>query len=431
MTHDGTVILVGFVAAAVPTLPQIQPEQSVIFVEEPDVVRKRDVRDKIAGSAVIRDLVEWEFHLPGKADEFYHAYRDLDPVAVIPLTEYATPFAARLAERYGLPGAGFAAATLLRDKALLRNVSRAAGVTNPRSVRVEGPHEVLAFMREVGGPIVLKPANRQASVGALLIHDPADVPDAWEACVVQDEGVFVPDRPMELRMLAEECVVGQQFSVEMLLRAGQDLFVNVTRARLVPGPVPAEESHVVPADTTPELIALLGEQTRRVVDAVGFRTGIVHCEWIVSDGVPHLVECAGRFAGDGIIELIERAYPVDLVRAYYAVMKGEPIPGPLPRAAQRGAAVRFLSIDAGVVRDVRGVEEAGRAEGVFLCDVTVTAGQRFGGLRSSWDRVGDVMVTGGSPQEALRLAEAAAALIEIDVQPVAELFVPELETAAP
>lgn len=196
---------------------------------------------------------------------------------------------------------------------------------------------------------------------------------------MQDEGVFVPDRPMELRMLAEECVVGEQFSVEMLVRGGEDLFVNVTRARLVPGPIPAEASHVVPADTTPQLMVLLGEQTRRIVDAVGFRDGIVHCEWIVSDGVPNLVECAGRFAGDGIIELIERAYPVDLVRAYYAVMKGEPIPGPLPAVAQRGAAVRFLSIGAGVVRDVRGVEEAGRAEGVFLCDVTVKAGSGSAG----------------------------------------------------
>ncbi|MET7421148.1 ATP-grasp domain-containing protein [Dactylosporangium sp. NPDC005555] len=424
------VVLVGFVGAALPTLPNIQPDQSVIFVEEPDVVRKRDVRAKVAACPTVRELVEWEFHLPGKADEFYHTYRDLDPEAVIPLTEYATPFAARLAERYGLPGAGFAAATLLRDKALLRNVSRAAGVTNPRSVRVEGPHEVLAFMRSVGGPIVLKPANRQASVGAWLIHDQAEVPAAWEACVVQDEGIFVPDRPMELRMLAEECVIGEQYSVEMLIRAGQDLFVNVTRARLVPGPIPAEESQLVPADTTPDVIALLGEQTRRIVDAVGFRDGIVHCEWIVSDGVPNLVECAGRFAGDGIIELIERAYPVDLVRAYYAVMKGQPVPGPLPRTARRAAAVRFLSIGAGVVSDVRGVDRAEQAEGVFLCDVTVKTGERFGGLRSSWDRVGDVMVTGDTPADALRLADEAAALIEIDVIET-DVVMPALETVAP
>ena len=43
-----------------------------------------------------------------------------------------------------------------------------------------------------------------------------------------------------------------------------------------------------------------------------------------------------------------------------------------------------------------------------MCDVSVRPGDRFDGLRSSWDRVGDVMVTADTPAEALRLAEAAA-----------------------
>jgi biotin carboxylase len=413
---DNPVVIVGFVAGAPASLAEFQPDRSVIFVEEPDVVRKRQVRDRIAGSTVVRELIEWEYHVPGKADEFHNAYPDLRPSAVIPLIEYGTAFAARLAERYGLPGAGFGAARILRDKALLRQVTRAAGIANPEVAEVTSPLEVLAFIRECPGPIVLKPANRQASVGTQVVDDPREVDLAWANCAVQDEGVFVPDRAMELRMLAERFVAGPEYSVEMLVRDGVPLFVNVTGKRLFPGSRPVEQAHVVPADISPALWALLGEQTRRVVDAVGFRTGIVHCEWIVAGGLPYLVECAGRFAGDGIIELIQRAYPVDLVRGYYAVMKGEPLPA-LPRRARSAAAVRFLSIEPGVVTDVRGVQDARTADGVFLCDVGVSPGDECRGLRSSWDRVGDVMVTAGNPTEALRLADAAAELIRIDVRP--------------
>ena len=61
-------------------------------------MRKRQVRDKIEPMAPVRELIEWEYHLAGRADEFYNAHPDLDPAAVIPLVEYATPFAARLAE---------------------------------------------------------------------------------------------------------------------------------------------------------------------------------------------------------------------------------------------------------------------------------------------------------------------------------------------
>ncbi|MGI5237786.1 ATP-grasp domain-containing protein [Dactylosporangium sp. CA-139066] len=411
-------VLVGFVGAALPSLAQLQPPGSVIFIEEPDVVRKRQVRDKIAGSELVRELIEWEFHLAGKADEFYNAHRDLDPAAIVPLVEYATPFAARLAERYGRPGSSLGAAQILRDKALLRQVARGAGIANPESETVHGPADVRAFMARLAesrgrSPVVLKPANRQAAVGTQVLHHPDEVERAWAECVVQDEGIFVPDRPMELRMLVERCVEGPEFSVEMLVQDGGALFVNVTGKQLYPGPRPVELAHIVPADIPSALAARLVSETGRVVRAAGFRDGIVHCEWIVEDGVPYLVECAGRFAGDGIIELIQRAYPVELNRAYFAVMRGEN-PRPMPSKAAGGAAVRFLTVEPGVVLSVEGAEAAAAAPGVFACDVSVSAGDTFAGLRSSWDRAGDVMVTADSPAEALRRAEAAAALIRIE-----------------
>ncbi|MGW4210889.1 ATP-grasp domain-containing protein [Lentzea sp. NPDC004789] len=408
------VIVVGFVGVTIGLVAEFQPDDSVIYVEEPDVVRKRHVRDQIEGVGFVRGLIEWEYLTQGKADEFFHTYRDLDPAAVVPAIEYATPFAARLAERYGLPGATFGAAQIMRDKALLRRVTAAAGIPNPASVRVTSPADVLAFLR--GGPIVLKPSNRQASVGTQVIHDPDEVERAWAHCTAQDEGVFVPDRPMELSMLAEEFVDGEEFSVEMLVRGGEPLWANVTGKQLVPGPRPVELAHIVPADIPAELDELLKEETARVVDATGFRDGIVHCEWIVSDGVPHLVECAGRLAGDGILDVIQLAYPVELLRCYYAVLKGEDPPSDLPARAKAGAAVRFLTIEPGQVESVEGVDEARQLDGVHLLQVTVAPGQRFDGLRSSWDRAGIVMATGDTAAEALRRAENAAATVHIEVR---------------
>lgn len=408
------VIVVGFVGVTIGLVAQFQPDDSVIYVEEPDVVRKRHVRDQIEGVGFVRGLIEWEYLTPGKADEFFHAHRDLDPAAIIPAIEYATPFAARLAERYGLPGATFGAAQIMRDKALLRRVTAAAGIPNPAGVRVTSPADVLAFLH--GKPIVLKPSNRQASVGTQVIRDPDEVEQAWAHCTAQDEGIFVPDRPMELSMLAEEFVEGEEFSVEMLVRSGKPLWANVTGKQLVPGPLPVELAHIVPADIPPELDELLKEETARVIDATGFRDGIVHCEWIVSDGVPHLVECAGRLAGDGILDVIQLAYPVELLRCYYAVLKGEDPPSDLPARAKAGAAVRFLTIEPGEVASVEGVDEARQLDGVHLLQVTVAPGERFDGLRSSWDRAGIVMATGDTAAEALRRAENAVATVHIEVR---------------
>jgi glutathione synthase/RimK-type ligase-like ATP-grasp enzyme len=173
---DQPMIIVGFVA---PLTSRSEFEDgSVILIDEPDVIRKRDIAGKMSGVPMLRELVSWEYQLPGAADEFFNAHPDLNPSMVVPLVEYATPFAARLAERYGVPGATSGAAQVLRDKSLLRKVTRAAGIANPMSRAVESPDDVRAFMAEFGGKVILKPANRQASLGTKALSSQDEVDQA-------------------------------------------------------------------------------------------------------------------------------------------------------------------------------------------------------------------------------------------------------------
>lgn len=411
-------VMVGFIPLALMSVATFQPGDPILIIEEPDVVRKRDVRAKMADAEVPCSLIEWPYQLPGAADEFFNAHPHLHPVAVTPMGEYATPFAARLAERHGLPGAGFGAAQLLRDKALLRMVTRAAGIANPESATVSGPADVRAFLAAHPGPVVLKPANRQGSVGTRVLHDPCEVDAAWAECLVHDEGVMVPDRPMPLHMLAESYVSGREFSVEALVERGRQVFANVTGKLLFPGPHPIELGHQIPADVPARLRDTLCELTARVLAAVGFGSGIVHCEWIVADDAVYLVECAGRFAGDGIIQLIEAAYPVQLIQGFWTVMKGRPLP-PLPRTAERGAAARFLRAEPGEVVSVDGLDDARAVPSVTWCDVGIKPGDTVAELRSSWNRIGAATAVAATPAEAMARAAEAIERIEVTVRPVA------------
>ncbi|MFE7764890.1 ATP-grasp domain-containing protein [Streptomyces sp. NPDC057438] len=411
MTEQQPWIIVGFVNI-LPYIKEFAPN-SVIVIDEPDVIRKQDVKQALEGAAILRELIEWEYQLPAAADEFYTTYPDLAPAVVAPLVEYATPFAARLAERYGLPGAGAGAAALMRDKSLLRRVTRAAGVPNPASREVTSPDEVREFAAAHPGSLVLKPANRQASVGTKVLHSLDDLDAAWVECTSQDEGDRVPDRERELRMIIEQYVRGAEYSVELLVREGETLFSNVTGKLLFPGPRPVELGHTVPAAGLPDdLNDLMVSQTEQVLRAVGFGSGMVHCEWIVSDGRPYLVECAGRFPGDGIPMLIEEAYGIDLAGAFYTVMRGLR-PEPLPRKAAGGAAVRFMEAAPGEVVSVDGAEEAGRRDDVLSLSLHLKPGDTVRELQSSWDRVGSVMTRGATSADALRTAEETVDSIRI------------------
>lgn len=234
-------ILVTGSARAWPEVPVDRGDaERVVFVDEQPAARAAE-------------LIGWEYRLAGAADRFFLAHRGLDPVAILPGVDAAVPFAARLAERYGLPGAGLGAATLLSHTALLRTVAGEAGIAS-----------------------------------------------------------------------AERFVAGDAYRVELLVRDGEPLTENVC------------DTHVL-ARRRPIVLGLreqLVAQTRGVLDAVGFGSGFVRCDWIVMSGVAYLVDCAGRMPGD----LLAPAPGSDTLAAFLDVMRGMQPRRPLPAGLAAGAA---------------------------------------------------------------------------------------------
>lgn len=408
------VILVGYLSKLLRVIPMVYPEAEILIIDDPEVI----VLPLIGGpiEAAGATPVPWRYADPANAELFYRAHRDRNVLTVLPGVEYGAEFAARLAERYGLPGATFAAARTLRDKHALRVLTAAGGVRNPASREVSTLDEVREFVREHPGAIVIKPANRQAAVGTRIVPAGADLDAEWRAALDMEEAPYVPVRQLALRMLVEEYIQGSEYSVELLVQNGKSLFANVTAKLLHPGPCPVEYGHMVPADIPAELTEALVDATVEVVDVVGMHSGAVHCEWIVRDGEPYLVECAGRLPGDSIPEAIEHAWPVALMERYVRIMSGEPGESG-PFHAERGAAILFPAVPEGTVTAVEGLAEARAVEGVFQAGVVAQVGGRVNALRSSWDRVVGAAAVGSTVEEALRIAEKALSLIKITVEP--------------
>src|ERR1017187_1092838 len=423
MTAVRPLLLVGYSRLLYLEFGRLLPDGAVVLVEEPDGVRKGKVREA-AKAAVCRELIEDEYLRPGGADSFFLRHADLNPAMVIPGHDYAVPAAARLAERYGLPGAGLGAAEILRDKHLMRVVASAAGIANPVSRPVASAAEVSTLWAAIGGPLILKPANRQGAKGTMVIPDQAGVDAAWRECPadVAEAEYCLPERAVEPRMLAEQLIIGPEFSVEMLYGQGRCFFGNVTAKTLYQGTRPVELGHCVPAQIPAGLAGLLLDQTERLLAAVGFGTGMVHCEWIVQDGVPYLVECAGRLPGDFVPELIQGAYDFDLLGDYVELMRGgEP---DCPAAAARAAVSWHGRAEQGEVVAIDGVDEAAALPGVRPCRMLVEPGETVGPLRDSWDRT--VVVTAYAPSAAQALAIAQRAVGTIKITTVA----PQLTTVA-
>ncbi|MFF2368406.1 ATP-grasp domain-containing protein [Streptomyces sp. NPDC058122] len=409
---DAQVLFVGYNAAYLRAIDGRVPSGSVVVIEEPDIIRKRELRDAAARFDCLDRIVPASYQQSAEALDLAVDLSAARPVAaVVPGLEYAVPAAAALAAKLGLPGAGEGAARALRDKIRLREAAAAGGVRNPRWREVHGPEDILDFAGD--GPVVVKPANRQASVGVQVLDsvDATTAAGAWERTSSAAEYEQVPDRPLDWRFLAEERLEGPEFSVEALVREGEIVFENVTAKTVIPGPYPVELGHLLPAPLDQETRDAFGTALRALVAAVGFGTGILHAEWILTESGPTLVECAGRCPGDYLIDLIDLAYDTGIRLSLIDLLAGRPVE--LPRSSRRTSSIRFLAAEPGTVTGVGGEDTAKALPGVRAVEVDVEAGQEVRPWASSWDRAGHVIATGPDADTTRRHVLAAVAAVRI------------------
>ena len=393
-------------------LDHVLPAGSVLVVEEPELIAARGLRDRIGDHPCLGMLVPGHIHAEDDPAGLIQAIERPESLrAVIPANEYGVVAGARLAHAWRVPGAGVKAALAFRDKARLRMTAHGHGIAQPAWQLVEDPEAVAEFRDRAGGECVLKPANRQASLGVSLIGPNDSIHDAWQHAASVDESSMRTGYMPHPRMLVEQRVHGPEVSVEALVSAGQVVFQNVTAKLVQAGPYPVEIGQSLPAQLPAELMSALSQALRRLVRATGYGTGVLHSEWILADGGPYLVECAARMPGDNIKDLIDLAYGGDLIADYVRVLEGAD-PG-RPPDPKRGAAVRFLSQGSGVVAEVTGLDLVTVAAGVQEVIVTAEVGGRIHRPRSSWQRAGHVMVTGTDGTQAAALADDLARLIRI------------------
>ncbi|MCZ7439264.1 ATP-grasp domain-containing protein [Micromonospora sp. WMMC241] len=390
------------------------PAGSVVLVEEPDVIRRRELTRFAAELPLIGRLVAAEYQTGLDVDDLVAREPGLAGARlVLPGLEYAVSATARLADRLGLPGAGATAADVFSDKHRMRLLADEIGLANPAYELVEDPERAVAFARAHGGRCVLKPTRRSGSLGVQLITDPAELPARWAASATPPEPAEATERGLPTGVLVEELLVGSEHSVELLVADGEVLFANVTDKRVAGGRYPVETGHTVPSALPPAEHDALRSAAVRLAEAAGFRSGMLHSEWILAGGVPTLVECAARMPGDMITALISIAYERDVIEAYLRVLCGER--PALPQRPTGAAAIEFLVAPPGRVTAVDGRRAALRVPGVLDVQVETKVGQTVPELLSSAHRSGHLMAWGATPDEAAVAARRAAGEIRITV----------------
>jgi biotin carboxylase len=217
--------------------------------------------------------------------------------------------AARLRERFGVPGMTVDQVNGFRDKQLMKERVAAAGLRVPKAERVRTVSEARAAAERIGYPLILKPI---AGAGSADTHR---VESTEELETVLRKMLHVGEAS------CEEFIDGDEYTYDTVCVGGVPAFENV--AQYLPKPLVARTTEwISPVIITVRDLAqakladglALG---RNVLTALGMGDGFTHMEWFRKpDGEVVFGEIGCRPGGAHLVDQMNYTCDIDLFREW-------------------------------------------------------------------------------------------------------------------
>ena len=340
------------------------------------------------------------------------AFHEHEVAGVTTTSEFYLEATAALAKRFGLPGNLPEAVGRCRDKSETRRALAEAGLPQPISVPVMQPGDVATAIARTGLPCVIKPVAGSASTGVLLCDSVEQAGEHVTRLLRETHNVRKQAQPPIV--LVEQLVEGPEFSVETMFVHGESHLVGITRKNLSRGPNFVEVRHAFPAALDETTAREIEQVVTAALAAVGLRHGGCHTELRLTAAGPTVIEINARLAGGMIPELIRLSGGPDLLEQQLRAAANMPMSLDDHPVATAGIAFITSPVD-GEVATVDGIAEALSHEGVAEVHTNCRPGDRVRQAVDAYDRLGHVIVTGGSVEQVDRTLDQALADITIQL----------------
>jgi len=326
----------------------------------------------------------------------------------------AVPVVAAVAETLGLPGIGTETAHRMTHKLAMRSALADAGVPQPPFAAVRSAEDSAAALEESGIPAVLKPVDSGGQRAVFRVESVAELE--------RDLGEALVESPTNEAMV-EAFVDGIEMNGIVIARGGEATLLTLSDRLRPPGiGFGVGWMHVYPPTIPSDQLERAERIAVESVRALGLRDGIAFPQLIASpDGNVVVVEVAARIPGGQMADLVRHAVGVDLVEIALRQALGEDVGDELalPQFSQP-LAIRFFTahpgpLPTGRVLAIGSLDPVLASEGVVQADTYLEVGETIRPVRRDGDRRGYVIAVGNTQDQAVQRADAAAALLSVEV----------------
>ncbi len=340
---------------------------------------------------------------------------------VLAVGDRPTVLAARLAERLGIPGNPPDAAAASGNKRATRERFSAHGLKTPANLTLPLSSDPAAAPHDprVVFPCVLKPLGLSGSRGVIKANSPDEFVRAFERIrsLLARPDVRAARTGLEDALLVERFIPGREFALEGVLTDGQlQTLAIFDKPDPLDGPFFEETIYLTPSALPVSLQDEVRATIARAIRALGLRHGPIHAECRVGGEGIFVLEIAARPIGGLCSKTLRFEGGVSLEEVLLRHAIGEDV----TRFEQerQGSAVMMIPIPGrGLLKDVRGEEEARRVPGVEDIRITAKIDQLLEPLPEAGSYLGFIFARGENATDAERSVREAHRRLVFDIDP--------------
>ena len=299
--------------------------------------------------------------------------------AVIGVDEESIVLAANLSKYLKVEHNPVESVLLTKDKYLMRIELKKAGVNSPWFKRFSIHDSPNKIINEISFPCVIKPTFLSASRGVIRVNTIKELANGIKTINELLSLKEIRERGGEKSdwILVEEYIPGKEVAIEGIVSEGKLKVLAVfDKPEPLEGPTFEETIIVTPSTLSEKNQFSLFETAQNAVKALGIVKGPVHVEVRINSSGNYILECASRSIGGLCSKVLEFQGGMSLEELILRSYLGRNVEKSKLTGPARGV-MMMPTEKMGILKEMRGVEDALNVKGVTDLQITVKPGEKL------------------------------------------------------
>ena len=299
--------------------------------------------------------------------------------AVVGVDEESIVLAANLSKCLKVEHNPVESVLLTKDKYLMRIELKKAGVNSPWFKRFSIHDFSNKNINEISFPCVIKPTFLSASLGVIRVNTIKELANGIKTIKELLSLKEIRERGGEKSdwILVEEYIPGKEVAIEGIVSEGKLKVLTVfDKPEPLEGPTFEETIIVTPTALSEKNQFALFETAQHAVKALGIVKGPVHVEVRINSSGNYILECASRSIGGLCSKVLEFQGGMSLEELILRSYLGRNVEKSKLTGSARGV-MMMPTEKMGILKEMRGVEDALNVKGVTDLQITVKPGEKL------------------------------------------------------